>query len=98
MWGPECQSDGVATIGGIKCVFSSILGLLAPLLALVAFGMIVFSGAKMIMAGDNPKEVAAAQQSLTFAIVGLSGIGIAWLILVVIQNITGAQVLTLPSF
>lgn len=95
---PSTTPDDIAQISDINDIIGRILGLLPALLALVAFGMIVFSGAKMIMAGDNPKEVAAAQQSLTFAIIGLAGIGIAWLILVVIQNITGAQVLTLPSF
>jgi len=101
-WQTGCVGTGnaadVATIGGIVCIIRNLLGIVAPLLGLVALGVIIYSGARMIMGADNPKEVAAAQQSLTFAIIGLLGLGLSWLILVVIKNLTGADVLTLPSF
>lgn len=98
IWGPECAIEGVATIGGIVCVIRNLLRLIAPLLGIIAVGMVIFSGAKMIAGAGNPKEIAAAQQSLTFAIIGLLGLGLAWLILTVIANLTGAPILTLPTF
>ncbi len=94
-WDEGCVSNGVATIGGIVCVIRAILNIAAPLMAIVALGMVLFAGAKMIAGGDNPKEIAAAQQTLLWAVIGLIGLALAWVILVVISRLTGADLFNL---
>lgn len=82
----------VATIFGIQCIIGNLLKLIPPLFALVATGMIIFAGAKIISSGDNPKEYQAGMQTLTYAIIGLVGLGLAWVILQLIGAFTGADV------
>jgi len=54
--------------------------------------MVIFAGARMILGADNPKEFEGAKNTLLFAIIGIFGLAIAWLILRLIQTFTGANV------
>lgn len=87
-----CAQDGAATIQGIKCIILPLLGFVPGLIVIAAIFMIIISGAQMIMGGDNPKELATAQQTLLFAVLGLVGIGLSWVILRLIEAFTGAPV------
>ncbi len=93
---PQCATVQagieVATLGGIKCVIANLLGIITPVIIIAAIGMIIFAGAKIVMGADNPKEYQAGMQTLLFAIVGVIGLGLAWLILLLIQTFTGAPV------
>ncbi len=88
------QVDGeiIPTITGIKCVLLNIISILSPLLILVAFGVILFAGARLIMAGDDPKQVQGAYKALTYAIIGIAGLALAWFVLYLIEQFTGAPV------
>lgn len=88
----RCVVDDVATIQGIYCLITNLLGVIAPLITLIAIGMIILGGAKMIMGADNPKAVTEAKKTITFAIIGVIGIAAAWIILVLIQEFTGAPI------
>ncbi|OQA82527.1 MAG: hypothetical protein BWY29_00816 [Microgenomates group bacterium ADurb.Bin238] len=87
--GPD---DDVATIQGIQCLITNLLAIIAPIITLIAIGMIILGGAKMIANADNPKAVDEAKKIITFAIIGVIGIAAAWIILVLIQEFTGAPV------
>jgi len=101
---PKCVAgpDGdVATIVGLKCLLQNLLGIIAPVITIIAVLMIIVGGAKMIMNADNPKAVDEAKKIVTFAIIGVIGIAAAWIILVLIQEFTGApvtqfQIITTP--
>ncbi len=92
-WGGDCvaQTD-VATIQGITCIISNLLNVIPPLLILVAVFVIIGAGIKLIAGGESPKEYAAGMQTLLYAVAGVLGLGLVWLILVVIQKFTGAPV------
>lgn len=91
-WGAECQQEGVATIMGISCVIKNLLQPIPAIIGLVAVGVIIMAGIRLISAGSDPKAVAAAWNSFTYAILGLVLLAVVWLVLVIIQNVTGAQV------
>lgn len=92
-WTGDCVSqEGVATIKGIECLFENLISPIPTLLALVAVGMIIMAGIKLITAGGDPKAVASAWSTFTWAVVGLILLAVAWLILIVIKNFTGADV------
>jgi len=98
---PECVStEGVATIKGIECLFKNLISPVPALLALVAVGMIIFAGIRLIMAGADPKATAAAWNTFTWAVIGLILLSVAWLILILVKNFTGADVttFTIPSY
>lgn len=87
-----CSIDGVATIKGLECLIANILSPLPGLIGLVAVGMIIFAGYKIIGAGADTKAYAAGWQTFTYAIIGLILLSVVWLALVIIENYTGAPV------
>jgi hypothetical protein len=93
-WGSSCVYEGVATIKGIECVFSNLISPIPVLLALVAVGMIIMAGIRLLMAGADPKAYAAAWNTFVWAIVGLVLLAAAWLIIVLIERFTGANLST----
>lgn len=90
----DCVSDGVATIKGLECIFQNLISPVPALLALVAVGMIIFAGARLITAGADPKAVKSAWDTFTWAVIGLILLAVAWLILILIKKFTGADVTT----
>lgn len=88
----EVNGTIIPTITGIKCVLLNIISILSPLLILVAFGVILFAGVRLIIAGDDPKQIQGAYKTLTFAIIGIVGLALAWFVLYLIEQFTGAPV------
>lgn len=92
---PDCVSpEGVATIKGIECLFQNLINPIPALLALVAVGMIVFAGIRLLTAGADPKAYKAAWDTFTWAVIGLILLSAAWLIIVLIGKFTGAPIST----
>lgn len=94
-WGTDCVSDGVATIQGLTCLLQNIISPLPALIALVAVGMIIMAGIRIINAGSEPKALASAWSTFTYALIGLILLAVVWLALVLIKNFTGADVTNL---
>lgn len=93
VWTPDyCEVNGVATIRGLECVIKNLLQPLPALIALSALIMIIIAGIRLTTAGSDPKMVAAAWRTFTWAIVGLILLAGAWLILVAVEKFTGAPV------
>jgi hypothetical protein len=89
----DCVADvDVATITGITCLIGNLLQQIPKVLTLVAVVMVIFAGVRLIGAGADPKAYAAAWATFTYAIIGLILMAVVWLILIVIQNFTGAPV------
>lgn len=57
-----------------------------------SFVMLVWAGIKYLMSGGEPKNIQAAHQTVTWALLGIVFMAFAWLILQLIQVATGAQV------
>lgn len=89
---PECVSDGVATIKGIECLIQNILTPLPTILALVAVGMIIMAGIKIMTAGADSKAYAAGWSTFTYALIGLVLLSAVWLVLILIESYTGAPI------
>lgn len=97
---PTCVGSNVAgvdatdvvTISGIKCLIANLLSPIPALVALAAIGMIIFAGIRLMSAGADPKAIASAWSMFTYAVIGLVLLAVVWLILVFIENFTGAQV------
>lgn len=82
----------VATIGSLGGLFENILGVALSLIGLTTFIMILVGGLKYLTSGGDPKQMEAAQSTLTYGIIGLVlAIG-SWFILLAIQGFTGVEV------
>lgn len=92
----ECLGTGegadVATLNGITCLIGNLISPLPVIIALAAVIMIIIAGIRLTAAGSDPKAVSSAWQTFTWAIIGLVLLSVAWLVLVIIENVTGAKV------
>lgn len=79
-----------ATLEDLEVIFSNILRAAIPFAGIVLFVMLIIGGFQYLTSGGDPKKVASARNTLTFAIIGIVLVALAYLILVVISMITGA--------
>lgn len=67
----KCQTDGVATIQGLECVFQNIIRVLLPLLVIALFVMLVLGSFEWLTSSGDPKKLQKARSTMTYAIAGL---------------------------
>ena len=94
----DASGEKVATLQGIFCVLRNIIQPIPALIVLAALFMIIFSGIRIMTAGNDPKALDAAWKAFTWAIIGIILLAGAWFIIIAIQKFTGAKVTELPSF
>ena len=83
-----------AEISDIISILENIIKLLAPFAAIAFFIMLLVAGFQFLTSGGDPKAVAAARTTLTYAIIGAILVVVVWLILTLIETLTGAPVTT----
>ena len=76
----------------INVLYARIVEVVMGIAGLVLFLMLIVGGIKYITAGGEPEALASARKTLTFAIAGIVLIASAFLIMVIIQTITGVPV------
>jgi hypothetical protein len=90
-----------ATLFQLEGVFKNFLAIIVTLVGFILFFMLIVGGFRFLTSGGEPKAVAGARNTLTFAILGLVLIIASILILKLIEEITGVQVtifkITLPT-
>ena len=87
-----CSSKDVAQLQDLSCYFGNILEAIIPLIGIISFIMILVGGFKILTSAGDPKGMAGGKQTITLAIVGIILAIVSWLILVLIENITGVDV------
>ena len=85
-------NEQVATIKGFERVFANITTVVLAFGGVVVFVMFLMAGFKFITSSGDPKAVAGARNTLTYAVYGLLLLALAYLILVFIETFTGAEV------
>lgn len=76
---------------GLEAIFSNVLEAAIALAGVALFVMLIVGGFKYITSGGDSKAAAGAQQTITWAILGLVFLAAAYLILRLIANFTGVQ-------
>jgi len=88
-----CTGGGCyASLKELEVVFGNVVAVVALLGGFISFVMVIVGGFKYITAQGDPKALTSARNSLTWAILGLAFLIIAWLILVFIEKFTGVNV------
>jgi len=88
------NADTPAPLSDLEVVFSKVVGVVLGFAGIVFFVLLILSGFKFMTAGGDPKALESAKKTLTYAIGGLVVILLSYLILVLIQTITGVNVTT----
>ena len=90
----------IKTIGGVdvptlKCleaVYKQILNIAISLGLLALFIMLIVGGFKLLTAAGDPKAAASAKQTMTYAVMGIALMAIAFLIFRIIEFFTGVKI------
>jgi type IV secretory pathway VirB2 component (pilin) len=88
----ECSSQIIGNIGCIPYFLRNIVSAGLLLAALVAVVLIIISGIRLLTSGGDPLKVASAKRSLTFTIIGLVIVLLAFVIINLIARVTGAKI------
>ncbi len=86
------MNDTAAQLSDLSTYFGNILKAAIPLIGFIAFLMLLFGGFKILTSAGDAKGVAAGKQTLSLAVGGIVLAILSWLILVLIENVTGAKV------
>lgn len=85
-------SGDVVTIQGFNCVFKIVLNLVVQFAGIAVFILLLVGGFKYLTSGGEPEKKKSASNTITYAILGLALLLGSWLILLLIQEITGVPV------
>lgn len=90
--------EDVAKISDLDSVFENVIGKLLGFTAIVLFVMLLMGGFKYITSGGDPKATESAKKTLTYAIGGVVLIAVSYLIILIIQELTGANITEFTVF
>lgn len=76
----------------VSTYIGNIIEIAIPLVGIIAFIMILIGGFTILSSGGNPENTQKGKSIITYAILGIILTVVSWLILLFIQNFTGAQV------
>jgi len=76
----------------VEGMFSGLIGSLLSLAGIALFVMILIGGFRYITSGGNAEAAAGARRTITYSVIGLIVVAGAYLVLVIIEEITGAPV------
>ncbi len=79
-------------ISGFNQLFENVLGIIIPIAAVALFFMITIGGFRYLTSGGNPKATESAKNTITYAVIGMVLVGVAFLIIQLVGNFTGAPV------
>jgi hypothetical protein len=71
------------------------VSVIASLAGIAALAMLIVGGFRYLSSGGDPKAAAAARNTMTYAFIGILLLIGTWLILKILENITGV---TLTKF
>jgi hypothetical protein len=88
------QFTDVATIQGFERIFANVITVVIELAGVILFLTFIVAGFKYLTSSGDPKALEGAKGTLTHAIIGLIVLLLAFVILVIIQEVTGAPITT----
>jgi len=84
--------DCPAGLQQIEEVFTKVISVIVGLSFIVSSVVLAWAGIKYLTSGGEPKAIQAAHQALIWALLGILFLAIAWIILQLVQAVTGVQV------
>lgn len=87
------------TLAELEPIVGNIISAVVPLVGLALFAMLVYGGYQYLASGGSPEALQKAKGTLTYAVIGVALLVLAWFALLFVQTFTGVQVtrFTLPK-
>lgn len=93
-----CNTTDVPTIQELECIFTVLIRNLLSVAGIIFFVMVLAGGFQYLTSGGDPESVAKAHKTLTYAVIGLIAATLSFMVLVVIEFVTGANVTEFQFF
>ena len=90
----QTGGGGPAGISQIEYMFARVVCVTVPLGYIALLVVLVIAGFKYLTSGGEPKAVQSAHYTVTWALLGILFMAIAWIILQLIKAFTGIDVTT----
>ncbi|MBI2405252.1 hypothetical protein HYV22_03690 [Candidatus Gottesmanbacteria bacterium] len=84
-----CLQQDAATIQCLEPLFANVVVAVVSLVGVALFVMLVVGGFKFLLSGGDQKQLESAKNTVTYALLGLVVIVVAFLILKTISVFTG---------
>ncbi|MFC1789899.1 hypothetical protein ACFLZP_00225 [Patescibacteria group bacterium] len=97
-WSNANAPNNPATFVDLEVIFQKLLTVLFSLAGIGLLVTLFIGGFQYLTAGANPKNMEKASATLTFGLIGLLIIISAWIILYLIETITGIKVTVFKVF
>jgi len=81
-----------AGVAELENLVSRIISLSVAASGIALLVVLTIAGFKFLTSGGEPKAIQSASQAVTWALLGMLFLVIAWLVLQLIESITGVQV------
>lgn len=88
------DASDVATLQGLECLIANIFTVIITGIGLAGFVMFIVGSIRWLVSGGNSKGIDTAKGTMTYAVVGLVVALSAYIILNLIANFTGVQIIT----
>ena len=85
---------GIPQLTGLEGIFSKVISYALAFSGIVLFIMLIIGGFKIMTASGDPKEAEAAKKTLTSAITGIVLLILSFMILKLIEKLTGVTLTT----
>lgn len=76
----------------LQDLVSRVITISVGLAFIIIFIVLILAGFRYLTSGGDPKNIQAAGQTITWALVGGLLLALAWIIVKLIENFTGVQV------
>ena|SRR3989338_1095836 len=87
------STEKIPTLKCLEVVFENILTVAVSLAALALFVMLLVGGFRYLTSAGDPKAAGQARQTMTYAIIGIALMALAFLIFFIIEQFTGVAIL-----
>lgn len=90
----ECEqalAQGAASIKCLEPLFANILAAITGLAGITLFVMLAIGAFRYLTSGGEPKATEGAKNTMTYALLGMGLIGLAYVIFTIIGNFTGTS-------
>lgn len=84
--------DCGAGLQQLEDLFQNIISVVVGLAFIATLVMLISAGFKYLTSGGEPKAIQQAHQTVTWTLLGILFLAIAWLVLQLIENVTGVKV------
>lgn len=86
------QGPPPAGLNELIAIFDQVVGVFVSISFVALLVILVIAGIKFITSGGNPKSLESAWQTITWGLLGILFLILAWLILLLINNFTGTGI------